>query len=101
MAVVTLYMSDRDDSKTFTDKKSADEYDKMLELAENVSAWVEQNIDDLSESQTEALGMLVATNKDLLAKAIKGKPELLLSETTSSSEKDDDNSNVTSMAANQ
>jgi len=29
MAVVTLYMSDRDSEKTFTDKKAADNYDKI------------------------------------------------------------------------
>ncbi len=95
MAVVTLFMSDRDTSKTFTDKKEADQYDKMLELAENVSAWMEQEIEGLSEAQTESIGMLIAQNKDKLAKAIKGKPEVLLS-----AESDDD-SNVTPIAANE
>lgn len=78
MAVVTLYMSDRDSNKTFSDKKAADNYDKMLELAENVSLWMEKSIDGLSEEQIEGIGMLVAENKDLLAKAIKSKPEVLL-----------------------
>ncbi|MBV1908305.1 MAG: YebG family protein [Kangiellaceae bacterium] len=78
MAVVTLYMSDRDSNKTFTDKKAADNYDKMLELAENVSLWIEKSIEGLSEEQVESIGMLVAENKDLLAKAIKAKPEILL-----------------------
>ncbi len=80
MAVVTLYMSDRNDKKTFTDKKLADNYDKMLELAENVSLWMEKSIDGLSEQQIERIGLLVAENKDNLAKAIKGKPEVLLEE---------------------
>ena len=44
MAVVTLYMSDRDPKTTFSDKKAADNYDKMLELAENVSLWMEKSI---------------------------------------------------------
>lgn len=101
MAVVTLFMSDRDESKTFTDKKLADQYDKMLELAENVSAWLEQNIEDLSESQTESIGMLIAENKDLLAKAIKGKPEVLLSEESQQETADSKDSVVTAMAANQ
>ncbi len=78
MAVVTLYMSDRDSEKTFTDKKLADNYDKMLELAENVSLWLEKSIDGLTETQIESLGMLIAENKDLVTKAIKGKPEILL-----------------------
>ena len=96
MAVVTLFMSDRDDSKTFTDKKAADQYDKMLELAENVSAWIEQKIDGLSEQQVEQIGMLIAENKDQLAKAIKGKPEVLLEE-----ESNNNNENVTAIAANE
>jgi uncharacterized protein len=78
MAVVTLYMSDRDQSKTFSDKKEADNYDKMLELAENVSIWMEKEVEGLSEAQTESIGMLIAQNKDNLFKALKGKPEVLL-----------------------
>jgi len=78
MAVVTLYMSDRDPNKTFTDKKSADNYDKVLELAENVSLWVEKSIKGLSEEQVESIGMLIAENKEVLSKAIKSKPEILL-----------------------
>ncbi len=78
MAVVTLYMSDRDSEKTFTDKKAADNYDKMLELAENVSLWMEKSIQGLSEEQVEQIGLLIAENKDVLAKAIKGKSEILL-----------------------
>ncbi len=80
MAVVTLYMSDRDSEKTFTDKKAADNYDKMLELAENVSLWMEKSIKGLSEEQIEQIGLLVAENKDVLAKAIKGKSDILLQE---------------------
>lgn len=78
MAVVTLYMSDRDQSKTFNDKKEADNYDKMLELAENVSLWMEKEISGLSEEQTESIGLLLAHNKENLLKALKGKPEVLL-----------------------
>ncbi|NRA25061.1 MAG: YebG family protein [Oleispira sp.] len=77
MAVVTLFMSDRDTSKTFTSKKEADEYDKMLELAEALSYFIEQKIDGLSEQQIEDIGLSFARNKDLLAQAIKGKTEVL------------------------
>lgn len=79
MAVVTLFMSDRDTSKTFTSKKEADEYDKMLELAEAVSYFVEQNIEGLDEQQVENIGLLFARNKDQLSSALKGKTELLFS----------------------
>lgn len=77
MAVVTLFMSDRDTSKTFTSKKEADEYDKMLELAEAVSYFVEQNIENLDEQQLENIGLLFARHKDQLSLALKGKTEAL------------------------
>ncbi len=96
MAVVTLFMSDRDTSKTFTDKKEADNYDKMLELAESVSLWVEKEITGLSEEQVESIGMLFAENKDNLMKALKGKPELLLNP---ESEESKDSKKVTPISA--
>ncbi|MBQ0730524.1 MAG: YebG family protein [Oleispira antarctica] len=77
MAVVTLFMSDRDISRTFTSKKEADEYDKMLELAEAVSHFMEQKVAGLSEQQVEEIGLVFARNKDLLAQAIKGKADVL------------------------
>ncbi|MGB0495537.1 MAG: YebG family protein [Kangiellaceae bacterium] len=102
MAVVTLFMSDRDSDKTFTDKKAADNYDKMLELAENVSLWMEKSINGLSEEQVENIGMLIAENKDLLAKAIKGKPESLLEPKANSEANNDSkikNEKVTKISA--
>jgi uncharacterized protein len=77
MAVVTLFMSDRDTSRTFTSKKEADEYDKMLELAEALSYFVGQKVEGLSEQQTEEIGLALAKDKDLLAQAVKGKAEVL------------------------
>jgi dsDNA-binding SOS-regulon protein len=70
-------MSDRDISKTFTSKKEADEYDKLLELAEAVSHFMEKKIEGLSEQQVEEIGLVFARNKDLLAQAIKGKSDVL------------------------
>ncbi|MGX5201004.1 YebG family protein [Aliikangiella sp. IMCC44632] len=87
MAVVTLYMSDKDSSKTFSDKKEADNYDKMLELAENVSLWMEKSIPGLSEDQIESIGLLLAENKDTLAKALKGKSDILLEDTNNANDK--------------
>ncbi len=89
MAVVTLYMSDRNTDKTFTDKKLADNYDKMLELAENVSFWMEKKIPGLNEAQIEAIGLLIAHNKDLLAKAMKSKPEILLEDPVTTQTQDE------------
>ena len=77
MTVVTLFMSDRDTSKTFTSKKEADEYDKLLELAEAVSYFIDKNIEGLSEQQSEELGHLIARNKEALGQAFKGKSDAL------------------------
>jgi dsDNA-binding SOS-regulon protein len=86
MAVVTLFMSDRDTSKTFTSKKEADEYDKMLELAEAVSHFMENKIEGLSEQQVEEIGLVFARNKDLLAQAIKGKADVLFASSDDSTD---------------
>lgn len=80
MAVVTLFMSDRDTSKTFTSKKEADDYDKLLELAEAVTYFIEQNITNLDEQKSEEIGHLIARNKDTFALAFKGKTEGLFGE---------------------
>lgn len=77
MAVVTLFMSDRDTSKTFTSKKEADDYDKLLELAEAVSYFLEKNVKGLDEQQSEEIGHLVARNKEIFAQAFKGKTEAM------------------------
>lgn len=77
MAVVTLYMSDRDTSKTFISKKEADEYDKLLELAEAVTFFLEKNISDLSEQQGEEIGHLIAQNKESFTLAFKGKTDAM------------------------
>ncbi|CAH0991389.1 hypothetical protein SIN8267_01493 [Sinobacterium norvegicum] len=79
MAVKAMWLCDRDDSM-FSDKKSAEEHDKMLELAENITALIEQNIEGVDESALEEIGLLLARRRDVLARACKGKPELLLQE---------------------
>ena len=85
MAVVTLFMSDRDTSRTFTSKKEADDYDKMLELAEAVSHFMENNIEGLNEQQVEEIGLVFARNKDRMSLALKGKTEILFESADDSS----------------
>lgn len=80
MAVVALFMSDRDPSTTFTSKKEADEWDKTLELAEAVSEAVSKQMTDLTEDQLEQLGLLIAKNKAAFATACKGKADVLYEE---------------------
>ena len=50
----------------------------MLELAANISYLIEQNIPKVDEAICEDIGLLLAKHRDNLAKACKGKPELLL-----------------------
>ena len=55
-----------------TDKKEADKYDKMLDIADNLAAYIEQKGIDLSEQVTEELSVLLAKNKDAVLRMLKG-----------------------------
>ena len=57
MAVIAVWQCDRDGAM-FKNKKDADDHDKMLELAENITALIEQHITGLDESQAEAIGLV-------------------------------------------
>lgn len=76
MAVIAVWKCDRDNSM-FSNKKEAEEHDKMLELAENITSLIESNIDGIDEKHSEAIGILLSKHRDNLAKACKGKPEAL------------------------
>jgi dsDNA-binding SOS-regulon protein len=76
MAVVAKWMCDRDDSM-FDNKKDADAYDKMLELAEGFSALLQQHIPDVNESHAEEFGIFLAKNKEAVMMACKGRVEAL------------------------
>lgn len=89
MAVIAVWQCDRDGSM-FQNKKDAEEYDKMLELAENITAVIDQHVKGVSSQHSEAIGLLLAQNRDVLAKACKGRPEALLEEFSA-----DPTSNVT------
>lgn len=95
MAVVTLYMSDRDpEQRMFKSKKEADEHDKKLELAENLTAFISQQVEAVDDDLAESLGMLIAENKDRIMQAFKGKPEALFE----NQEEDSESDNVVSLS---
>ncbi len=110
MAVIAVWQCDRDGSM-FEDKKLAEEHDKYLELAANITQLIESQIPGIDEKHSEAIGLMLAQRREQLAKACKGKPEELLvpfaSETNISSDasqkgKDSgDNGKVMAFAANQ
>lgn len=95
MAVVVMWKCDRDGSM-FTDKKEADAYDKMLELAEHFAEFLKSNSSGIGEAEAESIGLLLAKNKDSVISACKGKPEALLDITAESTEQE---SNVTPLSA--
>ena len=77
MAVIAVWQCDRDGSM-FEDKKLAEEHDKYLELAANITQLIEDNIIGIDEKHSEAIGLLLAQRRELLARACKGKPDELL-----------------------
>ena len=52
------------EAKTFMDKKSADEYDKMLDMADNLAVVFAQSPIDLSGSVSEELSIYLAQHRD-------------------------------------
>ncbi len=77
MAIIAVWKCDRD-GKMFNDKKEAEIHDKMLELAANITSFIETALPDINETHSEAIGLLLAERRDLLAQACKGKPDAIL-----------------------
>ncbi|OOZ37905.1 YebG family protein [Solemya velesiana gill symbiont] len=76
MAVIPMWMCDRDNSM-HESKKEADAHDKLLELAEQFTMLMEENLKGVDEKQAEEFGLLLARNKDKVVQACKGKPDAL------------------------
>ena len=74
MAVIAMWKCDRDDTM-FDDKKTADAYDKMLELGEVFTRLLEQVIPGVDENKAEEFGLIMARNKEQVVMACKGKLE--------------------------
>jgi dsDNA-binding SOS-regulon protein len=56
-----------------TDKKKADQYDKMLDTGYELERFFELAGVKLDEAQSEQLGVALAREKDVVAKLLKGK----------------------------
>lgn len=74
MAVITQYVVQHKgvDKLVTTNKKEADQYDKMLEVADNLSTYIGAKGIDLSEDIAEELSILLAKNKESVGKLLKG-----------------------------
>ncbi|MBE0367321.1 YebG family protein [Pseudoalteromonas sp. MMG013] len=78
MAVVIKYVVERNgvERMTFTSKKEADAYDKMLDVAESLEQMLAKVDVPLSEQQVESLALEIAKRKDEFLSVLKGvKPE--------------------------
>ena len=69
MAVTIQYLVVRNgvEKMTFTNKKDADAYDKLLDLAEHLDDVLAGAPISLSETDREALALFLAENQDLLS----------------------------------
>ena len=74
MAVIIKYVVERNgvERMTFTSKKDADAYDKMLDIAESLEAILSTINVPLSEQQVESLALEMAKDKDNIINALKG-----------------------------
>ena len=55
-----------------TDKKEADQYDKMLDAADNLATYIHAKGIKLDDGVAEELSILLAKNKDKVSKLFKG-----------------------------
>lgn len=61
------------EAKTFMDKKSADEYDKMLDMADNLAAVFAQSPIELNDSASEELSIYLAQHREEVLVALLAK----------------------------
>lgn len=75
MAVESRFVVIRNgvEAKTFMDKKSADEYDKMLDMADNLSQMFAQSSVELSDSENEELSIFLAEHREEVLVALLAK----------------------------
>lgn len=74
MAVVVKYIVVRNgvEKMTFTSKKEADAYDRMLDIADDLYEYIETAGLDIKENILEELSLFMAQNKDRVMAILKG-----------------------------
>ena len=87
MAVESRYVVIRKavEVETFMDKRAADEYDKMLDIADGLSEIFEQAPVDLSESIREELSIYLAQNREDVLVALQAKKAKVVSKKSAAS----------------
>ncbi|MBA6296971.1 YebG family protein [Colwellia sp. MB02u-9] len=87
MAVESRYVVIRKavEVETFMDKRAADEYDKMLDIADGLSEIFEQAPVELSESIREELSVYLAQNREEVLVALQAKKAKVVSKKSAGS----------------
>jgi len=75
MAVESRFVVIRhgEEVQTFMDKKAADEYDRMLDMADNLSDMLTKAAFELDEKTTENLSIFLAQHRDDVLIALQAK----------------------------
>lgn len=74
MAVIIKYIVERKgvEKMTFTSKKEADAYDRMLDCADQLAAFLGASSVTLDDEQLDELGLYLASNKETVQSIFKG-----------------------------
>ncbi|MCF2949721.1 YebG family protein [Paraglaciecola aquimarina] len=74
MTVITRYVVEHKGVEKFVtaDKKEADQYDKMLDVADNLGEYIQGKGIALEPKVLEDLSIMLSKNKDSLSKLLKG-----------------------------
>lgn len=74
MAITTQYVVTHKgvEKLVTTDKKEADQYDKMLDTADNLAAYIDAKGIKLDADIAEELSIMLAKQKDQIGKLLKG-----------------------------
>lgn len=74
MAIITKYVVEHKgvEKLVTTDKKEADKYDKMLDIADSLAIYIEAKGVKMSGDELESLSIVLSKNKDALTKLFRG-----------------------------
>jgi dsDNA-binding SOS-regulon protein len=74
VAIIIKYIVERKgvEKMTFTSKKEADAYDKMLDSADQLAEFIGASTVALDDQQLEELGLYLASNKEIVMNLFKG-----------------------------
>lgn len=74
MAIIVKYVVEHKgvEKLVTTDKKEADKYDKMLEVADNLAEYIQAKGIALEENVLEDLSVMLSKHKDSVSKLLKG-----------------------------